>query len=58
MRLNTALRDLVNSDDVKQRIHADGGDPLPSSPQEYAADIDREEAKWSALIKKLGLKIE
>ena len=58
VRLNTALRDLVNSDDVKQRIHADGGDPLPSSPQEYAADIDREEAKWSVLIKKLGLKIE
>jgi tripartite-type tricarboxylate transporter receptor subunit TctC len=57
-RLNTALRDLVNSEDVKQRIRADGGDPLPSSPEEYAADIDREEAKWSALIKKLGLRIE
>jgi hypothetical protein len=31
---------------------------LPSSPEQYAADIDQEEAKWSALIKKLNLKIE
>ena len=27
-------------------------------PAEYAADIDREEAKWSALIKKLGLRVD
>ncbi len=27
-------------------------------PEEYAADIDREEAKWAALIRKLGLKVE
>jgi tripartite-type tricarboxylate transporter receptor subunit TctC len=57
-RLNAELRKLVASDDVKARIHADGGDPLVSTPEEYAADIDREEAKWSALIKKLGLRVE
>jgi len=57
-RLNTELRTLVASADVRERIAADGGDPLPSSPEEYAADIDREEAKWSALIKKLNLRVE
>ena len=57
-RLNTELRELVAAPDVRERIAADGGDPLPSSPQEYAADIDREEAKWSALIKKLNLRVE
>jgi len=57
-RLNKELRALVNADDVKQRIHAEGGDPLSSTPEEYAADIDREEAKWSALVRKLGLKVE
>ena len=57
-RLNAELRKVVASDDVKQRIFADGGDPLPSSPEEYAADIDKEELKWSALIKKLGLRVE
>jgi tripartite-type tricarboxylate transporter receptor subunit TctC len=57
-RVNKELRALVAAADVRERIAADGGDPLPSSPEQYAADIDREEAKWSALIKKLNLKVE
>ena len=57
-RLNQELKSLINSAAVRERIAADGGDPLPSSPEEYAADIDREEAKWSVLIKKLNLKVE
>ncbi len=57
-KLNAALRALVNSDEVKKRIHAEGGDTLTSSPEEYAADIDQEEKKWSALIRKLNLKVE
>jgi tripartite-type tricarboxylate transporter receptor subunit TctC len=57
-KLNAALRTLVNSDEVKKRIHNEGGDPLTSTPEEYAADIDQEERKWAALIKKLNLKVE
>ena len=57
-KLNAELRKLVMSDEVKQRIHSEGGDPLISTPDEYAADIDQEEAKWSALIRKLNLKVE
>ncbi len=57
-RLNKELRALVAAPDVRERIAADGGDPLPSSPEQYAADIDREEAKWSVLIKQLNLKVE
>jgi tripartite-type tricarboxylate transporter receptor subunit TctC len=56
--LNKELRALVTSADVRERIAADGGDPLPSSPEQYAADIDQEEAKWSVLIRKLNLKVE
>jgi tripartite-type tricarboxylate transporter receptor subunit TctC len=58
MRLNSALRNALANGDVKARIAADGGDPLPSTPQEYAADIDKEELKWSALIRKLGLHVD
>jgi len=57
-RLNKELRALVDSDEVKKRIHAEGGDPLTSTPEEYAADIDREETKWARLIKKLNLKVD
>jgi tripartite-type tricarboxylate transporter receptor subunit TctC len=57
-KLNAALRELVKSDEVKKRIQNEGGDPLTSTPEEYAADIDREERKWATLIKKLNLKVE
>ena len=57
-RLNKELRTLVETDAVKQRIQTEGGDFLTSSPDEYARDIDLEERKWSALIKKLNLKVE
>jgi tripartite-type tricarboxylate transporter receptor subunit TctC len=56
-RLNKELRKIVTSDDVKKRIIADGGGPLASTPEEYAANIAREEGKWAALIKKLGIVI-
>jgi tripartite-type tricarboxylate transporter receptor subunit TctC len=46
------------SEEMTTRIVADGGDPIASTPEEYAANIEREEGKWAALIKKLGLKIE
>jgi tripartite-type tricarboxylate transporter receptor subunit TctC len=57
-KLNRELRKLADNDEVKKRIQFEGGDPLTSSPDEYAADIDREEAKWGALIRKLNLKVE
>jgi tripartite-type tricarboxylate transporter receptor subunit TctC len=57
-RLNKELRALAESDLVKQRIQAEGGDAMTSTPEEYAQDIDQEETKWSTLIKKLNLKVE
>jgi tripartite-type tricarboxylate transporter receptor subunit TctC len=54
-RLNKELRTIVTSEDIKQRIISDGGGPVASTPEEYAANIQREEGKWAALIKKLGL---
>jgi len=57
-KLNAELRKLAANDEVKKRIAAEGGDPLTSSPEEYAADIDREETKWSTLIRRLNLKVE
>jgi len=57
-KLSAELRKLVDTDDVKKRIHFEGGDPLTSTPAEYAADIDKEETKWSALVHKLNLKVE
>ena len=57
-RLNAALRALVETEQVKQRILAEGGDPMTSTPEEYARDIDSEETKWGTLVRKLNLKVE
>jgi tripartite-type tricarboxylate transporter receptor subunit TctC len=57
-RLNKELRAIVTSDEFKKRIITDGGGPAPSTPEEHAANMAREEGKWSAIIKKLGLKVE
>jgi tripartite-type tricarboxylate transporter receptor subunit TctC len=56
--ISKELRALAGTDEMKARIAAQGGDPLTSTPEEYAADIAREQAKWSVLIKQLGLRVE
>jgi tripartite-type tricarboxylate transporter receptor subunit TctC len=57
-QINTALRVAINSPDVHARLTADGDDPHGSTPQDYASDIDRDSAKWSALIRRLNLRVE
>ena len=57
-KLSTALREAVNAPDTRERMARDGIDPLPSTPQEYAADIDAEERKWSAVVRTSGAKAE
>ncbi len=57
-KLSAALREAVMSEDLKEKLARDGAEPLPSTPEEYATDIDREETKWSAIVKKSGAKAE
>lgn len=57
-KLNAALRKVVNSDVVRQRLAIEGAEPLPSTPEEYAADLDQEETKWSEVVKASGAKGE
>lgn len=45
---------LLVSDDIRDRFATVGAEPLSSTPDEYAADIDRDDAKWSALMKSLA----
>ncbi len=57
-RLNGELRKALESEDVRSRIAEEGGEPLPGTLEQQAADIAAEEAKWGALVRKLGLKSE
>jgi len=57
-KLSVALKAALAESDVRARILADGAEPLPTTPAEYAADIDAEETKWSAIVKMSGAKVE
>jgi tripartite-type tricarboxylate transporter receptor subunit TctC len=57
-RLNKALQATLTSDDVRNRLAVEGAEPLPSTPEQYAIDIDHEETQWSKVIKASGAKAE
>ncbi len=57
-RLNRELRVALAAEDVRARIVNDGAEPMTSTPEEHTALLDRDETKWSALIRKLNLKID
>ena len=57
-RLNKELLTALKNEDVRQRIANDAAEPLSSTPEEHAALLDRDETKWSTLIRKLNLKID
>ena len=57
-QLNTALRQALAGEDVVARITAEGAEPTPGTPEDYAADIVREEAKWAKIVRELGVKVE
>jgi tripartite-type tricarboxylate transporter receptor subunit TctC len=57
-RLNKELRAALVSEEVLKRLDHEGADPLPSTPEEYGADLDREETMWSQIVKASGAKAE
>jgi tripartite-type tricarboxylate transporter receptor subunit TctC len=54
-RLNRELRAALANDGVLKLLAQEGVEPLATTPEEFTGMIDREEPKWSALIKELGL---
>jgi tripartite-type tricarboxylate transporter receptor subunit TctC len=57
-KLNKTLRDALASDEVKKQLAQDGTEITPGTPEDYAAFIDRDEKKWSQLVKASGVEQE
>jgi tripartite-type tricarboxylate transporter receptor subunit TctC len=55
-RLNNELNTALASEDVRKRLATDGAEPVPGSPEDYARHIDRDETKWSKVVKSSGAK--
>jgi tripartite-type tricarboxylate transporter receptor subunit TctC len=57
-RLNAELVKIMHSAELKDRLAATGTEPLTSTPEEFAAYIKREIAKWGDVIRKAGVKAD
>ena len=58
MKINADVIKIVNSPELKERLKADGSDPVGNSPEQYAAFLRNEIAKWAKVIKFAGVKPE
>lgn len=57
-RLNAALRKVQAKPDFVAYFRAQNIDITPSTPEEYGDFIAREDRRWGALIKELGIQID
>jgi tripartite-type tricarboxylate transporter receptor subunit TctC len=57
-RLNGEIKRLVALPDVKDRLQALGFDPIANAPEEFAARIRSEFARWAQVIHDANIRIE
>lgn len=56
-KLSGGVAEAVKSPDVARRLIADGSTPVGSTPEQFAATIERDAAKWIKVVKNIGLVI-
>ena len=57
-KLNGALQAALASDEVKKQLGLDGTEITPGTPEDYAVFIDKDEKKWSRLVRDSGVEQE
>jgi tripartite-type tricarboxylate transporter receptor subunit TctC len=57
-RLNAELVKAMHAPEMQEKLAAMGTDPLTSTPEEFAAYIKSEIAKWGDVIRKAGVKAD
>jgi tripartite-type tricarboxylate transporter receptor subunit TctC len=57
-RLHEELARILNLPDVRERILADGSEPVGSAPEEFRQFMLADLAKWAKLVKESGAKLD
>ncbi|HEX2824980.1 MAG TPA: tripartite tricarboxylate transporter substrate binding protein [Burkholderiales bacterium] len=57
-RLNRAIVSTLKAPEVLERLHADGNDPVGSTPDELARVIARDIATWTKVVKARNIKAD
>jgi len=58
MRLNAELNQVVASPTFKEKVAAIGSEPMSGTPEQFAAFIRTEHAKWAEVVRRSGAKID
>ena len=57
-RLNRETTNALESAEVRDKLQAQGAEPMPSTPEGFAAFMEEERAKWAPVIKQAGVKLD
>jgi tripartite-type tricarboxylate transporter receptor subunit TctC len=57
-KLSDEVAKALNSPAVKEKLIAGGADPVGNTPEQFAAHIKAEIAKWSVVVKASGAKVD
>lgn len=57
-RLNAEIVKVLQLPDVRERIAAEGGEPSPTSPEQFATFIAAEVVKWGRLVRASGAQVD
>ena len=57
-RLHDELVRILNQPEVRERIVADGSEPVGTTPEEFRAFLVADVAKWAKLVKESGARLD
>jgi tripartite-type tricarboxylate transporter receptor subunit TctC len=58
VRLNRELAKILRLPDVRERLAAQGAEPVGTTPEEYAASIKADLARWAKPVRDSGARVE
>jgi tripartite-type tricarboxylate transporter receptor subunit TctC len=57
-RLNVEIVKIINMPDVREKLVNLGAEPVGDTPEEFAALVKSEGAKWAAVVKQSGARVD
>jgi tripartite-type tricarboxylate transporter receptor subunit TctC len=57
-RLNRETRKALEAPDVREKLLAQGAEPMPGSSEAFATFMHEESAKWAPVVKQAGVKLD